>query len=163
MKEAAINLRTLGSFYKNHLGMGFPLYQLREIVRQLLRFIDCLERELRMMHCDIKDDNIGLLVNKATGEHDVSKLRVLDFGNSFKLQKAHMKGQAFSFKSPESFFEIPDPQTGGLAPTSDVWSLGIMLMQLATGKKIFKLKPPKTQFQQTARFSKSEKEIQKTL
>jgi len=114
--------------------MGLPSYQLRAIVKQILSFIDYLETELKMMHCDIKDDNIGLVIDPATGEYDYRHIKVLDFGNSFKLAKPCLKGQAFSFKSPEAFFGISDEESKGLVPKSDVWSVGVMLMQLSASR-----------------------------
>jgi serine/threonine protein kinase len=124
--------------------MALPCFVLRDITRQLLKFIDYLETELNMMHCDIKDDNIGLYYKPEKGGFEFKNIKVLDFGNSFKLSKASMKGQAFNFKAPEVFFGIADERTGGLSPKADVWSLGIMLMQLLTARPLFKLKPHNT-------------------
>jgi hypothetical protein len=89
----------------------------RQVVTTLLQTVDYLEKNANMMHADIKDDNIGL--NYKVGsekEPDFEGLKLLDFGNSFKLNKSQTKGQALNFKCPEAFFGIPDKVTGGMIP-----------------------------------------------
>jgi serine/threonine protein kinase len=162
MDEVQTSLRTLCVSTYVEQGVGLYMYQMREITRQILKFIDYAETELNMMHCDIKDDNIGLHLDPETGEYDYKHIKILDFGNSFKLSKSNMKGQAFNFKAPETFFGIPDAKTGGLTPKSDVWSLGIMLMQLCSSRQLFKIKPQKNEFSDGKQFMPGEKEFLKT-
>merc|ERR1712096_393918 len=74
-------------------------------------------------HCDIKPENIVI-------KRDSSKvhIRVIDFGLScYEHERIYTYIQSRIYRAPEIMLGIP------YSPKIDVWSLGMMLVELATG------------------------------
>jgi serine/threonine protein kinase/TolB-like protein len=90
-----------------------------------------------VLHRDLKPSNI--LVNEQ------GQVRLLDFGvarmledNSARLTQVWGRALTPEYASPEQF------QEQELTPASDVYSLGVMLFELLTGKLPFRAAPPAT-------------------
>jgi serine/threonine protein kinase len=90
---------------------------------QCVKGLHYLHKERRIIHRDIKPSNI--LVNS------VGEFKITDFGMSKELSSALSAGQTWigtnQYMSPE--------RVGGLdySFNADVWSLGLLLYQCATG------------------------------
>jgi dual specificity tyrosine-phosphorylation-regulated kinase 2/3/4 len=89
--------------------------------------VQCLRnlRRSRIVHCDLKPENIMLKPGGAG-------LKVIDFGSScFVSERVHTYIQS-------RFYRAPEIVLGGEYSTPiDMWSLGCMLVELATGKPLF--------------------------
>ncbi|MFU8805297.1 MAG: serine/threonine protein kinase, partial [Bradymonadaceae bacterium] len=115
----------------------FPLDHVR-ICRILIQLLSALEQahEKGIVHCDLKPDNV--MLEEVAGQADFVK--VLDFGIAkFKgpaieagphTQMGKIVG-TFDYMSPEQIMGV---EVDGRA---DVWSVGILLYEMLTKKRIF--------------------------
>jgi len=126
--------------YRNHLCIVFPLLgtslydmaasgttlpAVQHIAVQLVRSLTMLRR-LRLIHCDLKPDNI--LIMPGT-EHDIE---VIDFGTScFEGGELYMYVQTRYYRSPCVILGIP--YDCGV----DMFSLGCVLAELHMGRPLF--------------------------
>ena len=104
----------------------------RGIVSQLCDALDCLHRTHRMLHRDVKLEN--LLVKEISGRSGVPHIKLCDFGHSCLLdQPLHGTSVDDGFKGTEGY-AAPEVAAGGLwSPAADVWSVGVvvpMVLQL---------------------------------
>ncbi|CAN0434962.1 unnamed protein product [Ectocarpus sp. 12 AP-2014] len=101
-----------------------PERALSSVAYQVLLALDYLKREKRIVHRDIKPSN--LLINSQ------GVVKVTDFGTSTGLQSSFaMCGTfvgTFKYMSPERM------KNDRYSYSSDVWSLGLVLMECATGE-----------------------------
>ncbi|KAI9033974.1 kinase-like domain-containing protein, partial [Phycomyces nitens] len=118
---------------------GFDLFQLvkrrgrlsdekcRNLFRQIVGAIDYLHQHL--VHRDIKLENI--LVGKPK-----SDVKIIDFGHTSEFSYSTPLVTYYGtlmYSSPEALEEIPH-----LGPSSDIWSLGVILYTMAAGRMPFK-------------------------
>lgn len=83
-----------------------------------------IHKELHIVHRDIKPSNV--LVNSA------GQVKLSDFGVSSKL--ANTIGQATTFAGTVTFMSPERIKGDAHSTTSDVWSLGVTLLQCALGR-----------------------------
>ena len=88
-----------------------------------------------IVHRDLKPDNIFLSRDGAGGEH----VKLLDFGiskiqdsSTFSTTNAAVLGTP-AYMSPEQAYG----QTEHIGPATDVWAMGALLYEMATGKQAF--------------------------
>jgi len=100
---------------------------LGKIALYVVKALQYLKREHGVMHRDIKPSNILL--------DERGNVKLCDFGISGRLvdSKAKTKGAGCAaYMAPERV-EPPDPSNPDYDVRADVWSLGISLVELATG------------------------------
>lgn len=127
-----------GRTLRHVIGREYPIPQLRicEIVVQVLSALE-QAHDQGVVHCDLKPANI--MLEEVTGQSDFVKL--LDFGVAKVGGPAAEPGPhtregdiigTFDYMSPE---QIMQEEVDGRA---DVWSVGVMLFELLTQKRIFR-------------------------
>ncbi|OWF39383.1 dual specificity mitogen-activated protein kinase kinase 6-like isoform X1 [Mizuhopecten yessoensis] len=132
---------SLDKFYKKICEKGdrIPEDVVRVIAFSVVKALDYLKKELGVIHRDVKPSNI--LINKQ------GQVKICDFGISGYLVDSVAKTMDAGCK-PYMAPERINPGEGQRAYDikSDVWSLGITLIELATGK--FPYPSWKTPFEQ---------------
>jgi eukaryotic-like serine/threonine-protein kinase len=105
----------------------FDTAHIREIVRQLATGLAALHGS-GITHRDLKPDNVLVRAAGPTGE-----MVLTDFGLSRRLNSsAH-----FTTGARTSAYAAPEAWAGHVSPARDWWSLGIMVLELATGQLPF--------------------------
>lgn len=100
---------------------------IRKISQDMLKVLKFLATEMRMLHGDIKPENVMLVYDDAG---QLSAARVIDFGLAFRSTgdlKRNMYIQSRWYRSPEVLLGIP------ATPQIDMWSFGCMLVEMFTG------------------------------
>ena len=124
---------SLDKFYQKvyKLNMTIPEEILGKIAMSVVRALHYLKKELGVIHRDVKPSNI--LINR-NGE-----VKICDFGISGELVDSMAKTMDAGCK-PYMAPERINPERGGQGYNikSDVWSLGISMLELATGKFPYK-------------------------
>ncbi|PAV70302.1 hypothetical protein WR25_11305 [Diploscapter pachys] len=106
----------------------FPEPMIGRVNYAVVKALDYLKREHQIMHRDVKPSNILLSWN--------GEVKLCDFGISGRLieSRAHSRQAGCPlYMGPERF----DPKSSDYTILSDVWSLGVSLMELATGRYPF--------------------------
>ncbi|KAK0570706.1 hypothetical protein LWI29_005282 [Acer saccharum] len=107
-----------------------PEPYLAAITKQVLKGLWYLHREKHIIHRDLKPSN--LLINHS------GEVKITDFGVSAIM--ASTSGQANTFVGTYNYMS-PERITGGkYSYKSDIWSLGLVLLECATGQ--FPYSPP---------------------
>ena len=88
------------------------------------------------MHRDIKLDNI-LLKKKVKGDREEVDIRLIDFGLAKQLKGKRLKDTQ---KIGTHTYMPPEVIQGIYSTKSDMWSVGVVLMILVSGKNPFKAK-----------------------
>jgi serine/threonine protein kinase len=120
---------SLDQFYKKlklH-GERIPENVMGKIARSVVQALHYLHTELHVIHRDVKPSNI--LINKA------GAVKICDFGISGYLVDSIARTKDAGcrpYMAPERI--NPDNSGNGYDIKSDVWSLGITMMELATGE-----------------------------
>lgn len=114
--------------------------QIQAITRQLLRSIAFLH-DLKLIHTDLKPENI-LLTNSQSLRSGLRKkfrflknplINVIDFGSAIFDDEHHSElVSTRHYRAPEIVLGI------GWSFPCDLWSLGCILVELATGEALFK-------------------------
>lgn len=132
---------SLDKFYKDIYKSGkvIPEEVLGKIAVAVVKALSYLQTELKVIHRDVKPSN--MLINR-NGE-----VKICDFGISGNLVDSVAKTLDAGCK-PYMAPERIDPETTGKGydVRSDIWSLGISMIELATGK--FPYNTWKTPFEQ---------------
>ncbi|XP_066255469.1 dual specificity mitogen-activated protein kinase kinase 4-like isoform X1 [Euwallacea similis] len=119
---------SLDKFYKfiyERLDLRIPEPILGKIALATVKALNYLKEELKIIHRDVKPSNILLDKN--------GNIKLCDFGISGQLVDSIAKTKDAGCR-PYMAPERIDPQTAkGYDVRSDVWSLGITLMEVATG------------------------------
>ncbi|OMJ87090.1 hypothetical protein SteCoe_11238 [Stentor coeruleus] len=109
-----------------------------EIMFQLLSALTyCHEK--KVIHRDLKPENILLL-----GEKDNFTIKVADFGSSCILDKEHRLNGCFG----SAYYIAPEVLSNNYNEKCDIWSLGIIMYILLTGRPPYSGKDTETILQQ---------------
>lgn len=115
---------------------GVSMTLIRVLTEQLLKAMQCL-REARVIHCDLKPENV-LLSNM---QH--THIKLIDFGSAcFENHTVYPYIQSRFYRSPEVLLGLP--YTGAI----DMWSLGCICAELFLGLPIF---PGHSEYDQVCR------------
>ena len=140
---------SLDKFYKMVYQQNkcIPEEVLGKVSYAVVKALHYLQAELHVIHRDVKPSNI--LINRS------GHVKICDFGISGHLVDSVAKTMDAGCK-PYMAPERINPETGnqGYDIRSDVWSLGISLIELATGE--FPYKTWKTPFEQLKQVVKDE-------
>jgi len=129
---------------------NLDFHKFRKIATSLVSAL-CIMRKEGAIHADIKPENCFVtwsrggkksITTSATPEMNINDLpsdfdiRLGDFGNSLHISEASKYYQDFdiqtlSYRAPEVMFGVP------FGPQIDVWSLGILLLELCIRKPLF--------------------------
>ena len=118
-----------------HRGKPMPW---REAVRILLPILEALEyaHEHKMIHRDIKPSNILLTDQGRPMLTDFGIAKILETTNSTSLT-----GSGVGVGTPE--YMAPEQWTGETSPQSDIYSVGVVLYEMVTGRKPYVRIPPR--------------------
>lgn len=106
---------------------SFPLDKVPSIAKNVLECLDLMASN-KIIHCDLKSENIILA---AEGSFDV---KVIEFGLArFSTENQDHHIQSRYYRSPE--VALCNPYGCAI----DMWSLGCIVFELATGKPLFKV------------------------
>ncbi|KAJ1964601.1 MAP kinase kinase Wis1 [Dipsacomyces acuminosporus] len=105
---------------------GVPDPILAKITLSVVKGLQFLKDDLNIIHRDVKPTNI--LVNRK------GEVKLCDFGVSGELNKSLAKTHVGcqSYMAPERIFSTGGPE--GYTIQSDVWSLGVTIIEIATGQ-----------------------------
>nr|UPW42860.1 protein kinase wis1 [Hypsizygus marmoreus] len=123
-----------GSLDKLH-GAGVPEDVLGRIAGSMVRGLKFLKDELQIIHRDVKPTNV--LVNKK------GEIKLCDFGVSGQLEKSLAKTNigCQSYMAPERIKGESQNKLGTYTVSSDVWSLGLSMIEIGLGQYPY---PPET-------------------
>ncbi|KIM36677.1 hypothetical protein M413DRAFT_424385 [Hebeloma cylindrosporum] len=120
-------------------GQGLPVPFVKNIVRQLLSALDFLHRECRIIHTDLKPDNI--LITLPDAEEAIQRYMIAGTESPASspdvLSPAMVDGfhaeliQPYALRAPEVILGK------GWDTSADIWSLGCLLFEFLTGKWLF--------------------------
>eukprot|EP00672_Neobodo_designis_P014396 CAMPEP_0174882448 /NCGR_PEP_ID=MMETSP1114-20130205/84768_1 /TAXON_ID=312471 /ORGANISM="Neobodo designis, Strain CCAP 1951/1" /LENGTH=682 /DNA_ID=CAMNT_0016117845 /DNA_START=371 /DNA_END=2419 /DNA_ORIENTATION=+ len=100
---------------------------LRGVARDVADGLRWLHDDLRVIHRDIKPSNLLL-------DHDLRGVKIADFGASELLKEDNTNPGLPTDQLGTFAYMAPERLRGEAhGPASDVWSLGVMLLELATG------------------------------
>lgn len=106
---------------------GLQVKDVKVIVRQIVQALQFMH-SLKMIHCDIKPDNVMLKDKKE------NLVKIIDFGSSCKESRRFLEYvQNRNYRAPEIVFDID------YTKAIDIWSLGCITVELLTGKSLFKV------------------------
>ena len=115
----------LYDYVKEKNFMGLNLNVIKKYARQMLEALRMLKSH-DIIHCDLKPENILLV------DSNKSLVKLIDFGSScFSHEKIYTYIQSRFYRAPEVMLAI------SYTPAIDMWSLGCILAELATGFPIF--------------------------
>jgi serine/threonine protein kinase len=113
--------KNLFSFLKERRFVGFPLYLIQSVMRDLLPALGCLAGN-HIVHTDIKPENI--LTVSMVSQH----VKLADFGAAiWEADTYSGYVQTRHYRSPEAILRLP------LTCKSDIWSLGCGAAELTLG------------------------------
>lgn len=123
---------SLLGFMKQFGYHGLPMRIVRSVARQVLIGLDLLHRKCAIIHTDLKPENVFLLKSPTAGDDFVPQVKIGDLGNAcWAANPLTSDIQTRQYRSPEVILGCP------YDTTTDLWSLGCMLWEMATGAFLF--------------------------
>ena len=126
---------------KHHHGLDDAV--IKSITKQILVGLDFLHTKPKIIHTDLKPENV-LLIESFKLEGDdfspdesqlVTQIKIADLGNACWVDKHFSDDvQTRQYRSPEVILRC------SYGPSADLWSLGCMVFEMATGDLLFKPK-----------------------
>lgn len=106
-------------------GKGLPLQTVAQYARQLFLALRCL-RKVKLIHGDLKPDNVLITLSK-------TEIKLCDFGSAMDVGEAVKTPylQPRYYRAPEVILGI------GYDTQIDLWSVGVTLFELSSGKILF--------------------------
>lgn len=109
---------------------GFSIPIVKNIIRQLLEGINFLHEKCKIIHTDLKPENMMSITNEDI--HENSLIKIIDLGNACWTYKHFSDGiQTRHYRAPESIIYCR------YDTSSDMWSVACILMELLTTDLIF--------------------------
>ncbi|CAG9324368.1 unnamed protein product [Blepharisma stoltei] len=132
--------RSLFSLIERNSFRGFTVNEIKDFSRQILESLNFMHKH-QLTHTDLKPENI-LLVNDQYKYCPQRKLyrpastdvKIIDFGGATFVNDHHSTTiSTRHYRAPEVILQ------SGWSMSSDMWSLGCILIELYTGKMLFPL------------------------
>ncbi|GBE81423.1 Protein kinase wis1 [Sparassis crispa] len=116
-------------------GQGVPEVVLARIAGAMVRGLKFLKDDLQIIHRDVKPTNV--LLNRR------GEVKLCDFGVSGQLEKSLAKTNigCQSYMAPERIQGESQNNLGTYSVSSDVWSLGLSMIEMSLGRYPY---PPET-------------------
>jgi len=113
---------------------GLKISKVRIIAQQILQSLAFLD-QAETIHADLKPENVLLSLPSGPASKQTfsdPKFKIIDLGSSFNSRNdLHCYIQSRWYRSPEVLLGVP------YGTKVDMWSLGVMLMELLTGVPLF--------------------------
>ncbi|KAI0063830.1 kinase-like protein [Artomyces pyxidatus] len=126
------SLNTVRKYYE---GKKLPAPLLKPILGELLSALDFLHRKCKIVHTDIKFDNILFTANIGPSnlrDIPINNVKLIDFGAAASCDGKHADViQPFALRAPEVIIRA------GWGPSADIWNLGCLVYELLTGRWLF--------------------------
>ncbi|KAA0167970.1 hypothetical protein FNF27_07217 [Cafeteria roenbergensis] len=111
--------------YRRGLRPFFTLPRVQAVAKQVLAALSFVHG-IGILHCDLKPENLLL------SSYSRCRVKLIDFGSScFVTDHLTSYIQSRSYRAPEVILGLP------YGPKLDVWSLGCILYEMATGRVLF--------------------------
>lgn len=111
--------------YKRGLRPFFTVPRVQAVAKQVLAALSFVHG-IGILHCDLKPENLLL------SSYSRCRVKLIDFGSScFVTDHLTSYIQSRSYRAPEVILGLP------YGPKLDVWSLGCILYEMATGRVLF--------------------------
>ena len=135
---------TLSHFLLQRTDKVYLAEQVYSIGKQILETLVFLNRDdIKIIHGDLKPDNIMLTFNPMDHDDESPSIKVIDFGSStYMHEQIHTYIQSRRYRAPEVYI-----QSCHYTPAVDMWSFGCILAEIFAGKPLFCAKSTQTLFQ----------------
>jgi len=123
--------------------VGLKLSIVKKLIFELLTGLQFLHEECRIIHTDVKPENILITDKLARTKHAISLhlnkhhqnplSKIIDFGVSLEIHEASsdMEVTTRPYRAPEVVFGLPFNEK------IDIWSVGCTLYELLTSRRLF--------------------------
>ena len=122
--------------YKPEEG-GMPLVKVREVMAQVMEGLDFLHTKAKIIHTDIKPENILLAEPGTSGLPNSEaplKVKIGDLGSAcWTTKRFSVSIGTREYRAPEALLGVED-----YGPEVDVWAAACTAFELATGRYLFK-------------------------